>query len=189
MSKIEDKRLAILEGMLRLVSKNGFHGTAMSKVAKESKVSTGIIYHYFDSKDQLIDELYKHVKRNFSRAVLEEFDETVPLAMQIRQILRSVLKHYMAHPLDAAFVEQYMKSPYYRPEIRDEVTQYYMPMVEALTRAKQEMVLKDLPAAVMKTITIDVMISLAQQHAAGLFEITDELIEQIVDALWEAIRR
>ena len=109
--------------------------------------------------------------------------------MQIRQILRSVLKHYMAHPLDAAFVEQYMKSPYYRPEIRDEVTQYYMPMVEALTRAKQEMVLKDLPAAVMKTITIDVMISLAQQHAAGLFEITDELIEQIVDALWEAIRR
>ena len=189
MSKIEDKRLAVLEGMLRLVSKNGFHGTAMSKVAKESKVSTGIIYHYFDSKDHLIDELYKHVKRNFARSVLEEFDETQPLSMQTRQILRSVLKHYMAHPLEAAFVEQYMKSPYYRPEIKDEVGQYYMPIIETLARAKQEMVVKDLPDVVMTTLTIDVVTSLAQKHAAGLFEITDELIEQIVHALWEAIRR
>ena len=189
MNKVEDKRLAVLEGMLRLVSKNGFHGTAMSKVAKESKVSTGIIYHYFDSKDHLIDELYRHVKRDFGRAVLEVFDETQPLSMQIRQMLRAILKHYMAHPLNAGFVEQYIKSPYYRPEIEQEVSQYYIPMVEALTRAKQEMVIKELPDAVMKTITMDVMVSLAQQHAAGLFEMTDELTEQIVDALWEAIRR
>ena len=34
MNKIEDKRLAVLEGMLRLVSKNGFHGTAMARQAQ-----------------------------------------------------------------------------------------------------------------------------------------------------------
>ena len=54
-----------------------------------------------------------------------------------------------------------------------------MPTFEALIRAKEEMVLKDLPPAIMKTITMDVMISLAQQHAARLFEMTDELTEQI----------
>ena len=189
MNKIGDKRLAVLEGMLRLVSKNGFHGTAMSKVAKESKVSTGIIYHYFDSKDHLIDELYRHVKRDFGRAVLEELDQTQPLSMQIRQMLRAMLKHYMAHPLNAGFVEQYIKSPYYRPEIAQEVSQHYMFMVEIFTQATQEMVIKELPPAVTKTIAMDVMVSLAQQHAAGHFEMTDELTEQIVDALWEAIRR
>jgi AcrR family transcriptional regulator len=58
MDHIEDKRQAILDATLKLISKNGFHGTAMSKVAKEAGVSTGIIYHYFDSKDDLMDKLY-----------------------------------------------------------------------------------------------------------------------------------
>ena len=67
MERVDDKRAAILAATLRLISKNGFHGTAMSKVAKEAGVSAGIIYHYFDSKDELMDELYKEIKRNFRR--------------------------------------------------------------------------------------------------------------------------
>ncbi len=31
MDHVEDKRQAILDTILRLISKNGFHGTAMSK--------------------------------------------------------------------------------------------------------------------------------------------------------------
>jgi AcrR family transcriptional regulator len=47
MDHVEDKRRAILAATLRLISKNGFHGTAMSRVAQEAGVSTGIISHYF----------------------------------------------------------------------------------------------------------------------------------------------
>ena len=57
MDRVKDKRRAILDATLRLVSKNGFHGTAMSKLAREAGVSAGIIYHYFEGKDHLIDEL------------------------------------------------------------------------------------------------------------------------------------
>ena len=75
MDHIEDKRTAILEATLKLISENGFHGTAMSKVAKEAGVSAGIIYHYFDSKDELIDELYRHIKRQFGRVIVESFEQ------------------------------------------------------------------------------------------------------------------
>jgi len=79
MEHVEDKRQAILDATLRLISKNGFHGTAMSKIAQEAGVSTGSIYHYFDSKDELIDELYKAIKRRSARAVLEDFDRNQPV--------------------------------------------------------------------------------------------------------------
>ena len=62
MDQVEDKRASILSATLKLVSENGFHGTVMSKVAKAAGVSSGIIYHYFDSKDGLILELYKEIK-------------------------------------------------------------------------------------------------------------------------------
>ena len=63
MEQVTDKKQAIFDATLRLISENGFHGTAMSKVAKEANVSTGIIYHYFESKDDLIAELYRHAKK------------------------------------------------------------------------------------------------------------------------------
>jgi len=131
---MSDKRAAILEATLRLISKHGFHGTAMSKVSKEACVSVGTIYHYFDSKDDLIDELYKAIKHRFAEAILKDFDQNQPLRTQIRQI-------------------------------------------------------KDFPDAVILSLTIDVATSLAQKHAAGFINLTDELIERIIDASWEAIRQ
>jgi len=56
-----DKRGAILDAALHLIAERGFHNTPVSKIAEVSGVSAGIIYHYFDSKDELIQELYREV--------------------------------------------------------------------------------------------------------------------------------
>ena len=117
MDHVEDKRQAILDATLRLISKNGFHGTAMSKVAQEARVSTGIIYHYFDSKNDLMNELYKHIKRNFGQMLNESFDQTQPLKTQIRQVLGLMIRYYIHRPLESAFLEQYTRSPYYSFEV------------------------------------------------------------------------
>ena len=189
MSHIEDKRTAILEATLRLISQNGFHGTAMSKVAREAGVSAGIIYHYFDSKDDLMDELYKYIKRKFGQMISESFDQTQPLRIQIRQMLGIMIRYYIQRPLESAFLEQYTRSPYYSPDIDVETSQYYLPLVECFQRAQQEMIIKDFPAPVIATLTLDVATSLAQKHAAGALNLPDELIEQVIDASWEAIRQ
>ncbi len=189
MTQVEDKRTAILGATLRLISKNGFHGTAMSKVAKEAGVSAGIIYHYFDSKDDLMDELYIHIKRRFGLMIGESFDQSQPLKTQIRQILGLMIKYYIQRPLESAFLEQYTRSPYYSHDIELETSQYYQPLIECFQRAQQEMIVKDFPAPVVATLTLDVATSLAQKHASGIINLTDELIEQIIDASWEAIRQ
>jgi len=99
------------------------------------------------------------------------------------------MRYYIHRPEESAFIEQYTRSPYFGPEIEAEVSQYYLPVLECFHRSQQEMILKDLPAAVMHTLTIDVATSLAQKHAAGFINLTDELIEEIIDACWEAIRQ
>ncbi|MCB0209132.1 MAG: TetR/AcrR family transcriptional regulator [Anaerolineae bacterium] len=189
MIHVKDKRQAILDATLRLVSANGFHGTAMSKVAKEAGVSPGTIYHYFDSKDDLIDALYKDIKRRFGQVITAGFDPTQPLKSQIRQLLGLLIRYYIHRPLVSAFVEQYTRSPYYRVDIEEETAQYYHPLLDCFQRAQQEMIIKGFPAPVMHTLTIDVATSLAQKHAAGLITLTDEMIEAIIDACWESIRQ
>ena len=51
------------------------------------------------------------------------------------------------------------------------------------------MIIKDLPQPVIATLTLDVASSLAQKQAAGLIDLTDELVAQIIDVLWEAIMK
>jgi TetR/AcrR family transcriptional regulator, repressor of fatR-cypB operon len=58
----KDKREAILQTALALFATNGFQHTPMSLIVKHSGASAGIIYHYFTSKDELMQALYKCVK-------------------------------------------------------------------------------------------------------------------------------
>ena len=74
-----DKRTDILNATLTLVSEKGFHGTPTSMIAREADVGTGTIYRYFDNKEDLIDQLYKHLKLQMSKAVLEGFNDELPL--------------------------------------------------------------------------------------------------------------
>jgi AcrR family transcriptional regulator len=53
-----DKRRAILDAAIRVFARQGFHSARVSDVAQEAGVAYGLVYHYFDSKDQMLNELF-----------------------------------------------------------------------------------------------------------------------------------
>lgn len=52
---------AVLETTLELISEKELQATSMSLISKVSGISTGSIYHYFDNKEAIINELYKGI--------------------------------------------------------------------------------------------------------------------------------
>ena len=55
---MSDKRTQIIEASIDLFASNGFWNTPTSKITKHAGVSTGTLFNYFASKDELIDEVY-----------------------------------------------------------------------------------------------------------------------------------
>jgi TetR/AcrR family transcriptional regulator, fatty acid metabolism regulator protein len=53
-----DKRRAILDAAIRVFARQGFHNARVSDVAAEAGVAYGLVYHYFDSKDQMLNEIF-----------------------------------------------------------------------------------------------------------------------------------
>ena len=188
MTKVDDKRQAILEATLRLVAEHGFHGTAMSKIAKEAKVSAGIIYHYFDNKDELLVELYKWIKIRTCATHCAAVDESQPLRAQIYQMWGSFIRNSLENPLETNFMSQFATSPYYTAEVEAQVAPYFTPMMERFERAKKEMIIKDMPPAFFATLVLDVPNSLALKQSTGQLELTEELINDVIESLWQAIR-
>jgi len=48
------KRKVIIEAGMKLFSEHGFQGTTISLIAKEAGISKGLIYSYFESKEELL---------------------------------------------------------------------------------------------------------------------------------------
>lgn len=190
MNQIDDKRQAILKTTLRLIAENGFHGTAMSKVAKEAGVSTGIIYHYFKGgKDELVLELYRFLKGKCVGFILDELDISQPLSAQMKSICEASFRYSLNHPMETLYLQQFYTSPYHNAEIQEEIGQCYAPLKDIIERAREEMIIKDFPDAVIGSLISDVATSLAQKQAVGLIELNEELVDSLIGAIWEAIRR
>ena len=53
-----DKRRLILDAAIRVFARQGFHATRVSDIADEAGVAYGLVYHYFDSKEEVLNELF-----------------------------------------------------------------------------------------------------------------------------------
>ncbi len=49
-----DTKESLLRAALKVFATNGYHGSSVSDIAKEAKVSKALFYHYFDSKNDLL---------------------------------------------------------------------------------------------------------------------------------------
>jgi AcrR family transcriptional regulator len=55
----EKRRQAILLSSLDLFVYKGYHGTTVRDIAKRSEVSVGLLFHYFPTKQAILEELLK----------------------------------------------------------------------------------------------------------------------------------
>jgi TetR/AcrR family fatty acid metabolism transcriptional regulator len=57
-SRAVDKRRLILDAAITVFARQGFHHCRVSDVADEAGVAYGLVYHYFDSKEEILNELF-----------------------------------------------------------------------------------------------------------------------------------
>jgi TetR/AcrR family transcriptional regulator, fatty acid metabolism regulator protein len=68
-----DKRRQILDAAIRVLARQGYHGTRVSDIADEAGVAYGLVYHYFKSKDEVLNELFTE-RWSLLLAAIEEAD-------------------------------------------------------------------------------------------------------------------
>ena len=68
-----DKRRQILDAAIRVFARQGFHACRVSDIADEAGVAYGLVYHYFKSKDEVLNELFTE-RWSLLLAAIEEVD-------------------------------------------------------------------------------------------------------------------
>lgn len=187
MKTSNDKRSAIFETTLRLISANGFHGTPMSQIAKESGTSAGIIYHYFENKADLLNKLYLHIKTKCAKQVMESVQEAASAEDNIRQILKNIFYYYIENWDELSFAEQYENSPLINPETHAQLSELLGPVIRLFKQAESETRLKPLRIQSLLTLSFGAVASLAKLYISDGLAFEDSMIQNELHAVWNMI--
>jgi len=134
---VSDKREAILNAALELFVERGFFGTAVPEIAERAGVGAGTIYRYFESKEALVNAIYRQQKMRFSSSVLENFPPTVNTREQFRTIWMRMSSFATANPSAFVFLELHHHASYLDAESRS-VEQRMLEVITAVVNAAQQ---------------------------------------------------
>jgi AcrR family transcriptional regulator len=104
-----DKRRVILEAAVRVFARQGFHTCRVSDIADEAGVAYGLVYHYFSSKEEILDTLF-----------LERWDVMLEAISEVDASSRSPREKLQA--IAGFIVESYRHDPELMKVIIVEVT-------------------------------------------------------------------
>jgi len=140
----QDKRRLILDAAVRVFARQGFHACRVSDIADEAGVAYGLVYHYFGSKDEVLDTLF--IERwNVMLELIREVDaQDKPVREKLWSIASFIVDSYQHDPdlMKVIIVEVTRAANSFGqthlPEIRDA----YLLISQIVTKAQEEGVFK-----------------------------------------------
>jgi AcrR family transcriptional regulator len=96
--KAPDKRRLILNAAVRVFARQGFHACRVSDIADEAGVAYGLVYHYFASKDEVLNTLFLE-RWNVMLELIRDVDaQPLPVREKLGAIASFIIDSYHHDP-------------------------------------------------------------------------------------------
>ena len=93
-----DKRRLILDAAVRVFARQGFHTCRVADIADEAGVASGLVYHYFQSKDEVLDTLFLERWELLLAAIGEIDERDIPAREKLHAIASFIVDSYRHDP-------------------------------------------------------------------------------------------
>ena len=93
-----DKRRMILDAAVRVFARQGFHSCRVSDIADEAGVAYGLVYHYFASKDEVLDTLFLERWDVMLEMIRDVDARPIPAREKLGEIVSFIVDSYRHDP-------------------------------------------------------------------------------------------
>src|SRR5690348_17502235 len=138
MSAADDKRKAILEAAVRVFAAQGYDASRIGDVAKEAGVAYGLVYHYYASKEAVLEAVFREAWGRLLAAVALAEETGEDAAEQLELVVKIVLRAWRDDPdLVRLLVREITRSPHIQDEL-DEIGQAFASLERIVRRGQDE---------------------------------------------------
>jgi len=132
-----EKRRLILRAAITVFARSGYHTSRVSDVAKEAGVAYGLVYHYFGSKEDLLEQIFRRTWSLMLQAVEEVERTDAPAREQLAGVARIVLGAWQVDPdLVRVLVREVARSPQLGREV-DEIAHAFAALERIVVRGQE----------------------------------------------------
>jgi TetR/AcrR family fatty acid metabolism transcriptional regulator len=133
-----DKRRMILDAAIRVFAREGFHRCRVSDIANEAGVAYGLVYHYFRSKDEVLDTLFTERWTLLLEAIAEVDARELPIREKLHAIAEFIIDSYKNDPdlMKVIIVEVTRAANTFGRAHLEEISQAYEGIAEIFRKAQ-----------------------------------------------------
>ena len=108
----EEKRRQILDAAVRVFARSGFHTSRVGDIAEEAGVAHGLLYHYFSSKDEVLETIFREQWSVLVDRISAIEESGEPAIDQLRHVAAIVLRNWRHQPdVIRVLVREIARSP------------------------------------------------------------------------------
>jgi TetR/AcrR family transcriptional regulator, fatty acid metabolism regulator protein len=141
---VPDRRRAILDAAVRVFARQGFHACRVSDIADEAGVAYGLLYHYFPSKDEVLNTLFLERWGVMLEMIREVDREPKPVREKLAAIASFIVDSYRHDPdmMKVIIVEVTRAANSFGQTHLGQIREAYRLIGEIVTKAQREGVFK-----------------------------------------------
>jgi len=135
----KDKEAIIFESACRVIREKGFHQARITDIAKDARISYGLVYHYFKSKGDLFDAILKEWWAGLFNMMQQCDDRNASVREKLASIVNFFLDQYEQRPdMVHIFVTEISRSAANLTPDRLEWFKVFMNRTEQIIRLAQD---------------------------------------------------
>ncbi len=139
-----DRRQAILDAAVKVFARQGFHACRVSDIADEAGVAYGLLYHYFPSKDEVLNTLFLERWGIMLEMIRAVDAEQIPVREKLGAIASFIVDSYRHDPdlMKVIIVEVTRAANSFGQTHLGQIREAYRLIGEIVTKAQEEGVFK-----------------------------------------------
>lgn len=136
----------ILVGALELFVERGFDGTSIASIVKYTGVSNGAMYHHFNSKEELINEVFFLVHKVMKEEMLGVLEDSMDIREKFYAIWSIGIRWALKNPEKKRFLNMFSNSPYMEKLWTQSVTSQFNFLCNIFDEANRSEIIVDMDA-------------------------------------------
>jgi AcrR family transcriptional regulator len=134
----DDKPRRILEAAVRVFAAQGYDASRVGDIAREAGVAYGLVYHYYDSKEAVLEAVFREAWGRLLAAVSLAEETGGDAAGQLELVVKIVLRAWRDDPdLVRLLVREVTRNPHIHDEL-DEIGQAFASLERMVRRGQAD---------------------------------------------------
>jgi len=134
----DEKPRRILDAAVRVFAAQGYDTARVGDIAKEAGVAYGLVYHYYESKEAVLEAVFREAWGRLLAAVALAEETGMDAAEQLELVVKIVLRAWRDDPdLVRLLVREVTRNPHIQDEL-DEIGQAFASLERMVRRGQAD---------------------------------------------------